>query len=235
MTAKIKYFGMLENMRNDLGLFELDPLIMEPINPIKYLANRSKLDSFRCPAVKEYLKNIYYIPSPLDFTIKKVSHNKFEIINDKSQHSDLSSFLFNSYPESGTIEDVCSLTIHLQYFFTSSDKNTVMEVIDCPFQTLPLTIICGEYNIGKWIRPTNFSFFLNPECDAISFKRGDPLYAVRFRSSKKIILEQILDDDEKRKLLAEQQKAISLKKWYPNISLNESYKFFENRMKSIWK
>ena len=231
----IKYFGMLENMRTDLGLFELDPLIQEPINALKYLSAHSKLDSFRCPAVKKYLENVYYICSPLDFTIFNLGDSKFKIENDKSNKSDLSSFLFVSYPETKTLNNLPVLTIHLQYFFISSNKDTYMEVIDPPLQTLPLTNICGEYNIGRWVRPTNFSFFLDPSCKSISFQRGDPLYAVRFRTDKKIKLHNIIDDDERTKILNEQQKAVSLKKWYPNISLDESYELFKNRIKSILK
>lgn len=226
---------MLDNTKNDLGLFELDPLIQEPKQALKFISADSKLDSFRCPAVQDYLNNVYYICSPLDFTINNLGNNKFEIINDRSDTNNLQSFLFESYPETKLLNGVPLLTIHLQYFFISSDKDTIMEVIDPPLQSYPLTIICGEYNIGKWIRPTNFSFYLDPNCKSISFTRGDPLYAVRFRNCKKIKLDQILEDNERIKILTEQQKAVSLKKWYSNISLNESYNLFTNRIKSILK
>jgi len=233
MTQNIEYFGMLENLRTDLGLFELDPLIQTPINALKYIKNIGKFDFLKCPATVDYLKNVYYILSPLDFTIYKNKHNSFSMVNDRSKDS-LDSFLFVSYPEHELLNNVPMCTIHLQYFFLSK-KDLLIEVIDPPLHTSPITNICGEYNISKWIRPTNFSFYLDPNCERISFSRGDPLYAVKFKSREKINLKEILNDKRKTEIMIEQQKATSIKKWYPNLKLDDAYNLFKNRIRSLKK
>lgn len=234
MSISIEYFGMLDDMGTDLGLFETDPLIQEPISAIKYLSKKEKLKSFMCPALNDYLKNVYYIPSPLDFTIER-DGNKARIINDKDHRSDISRFLFVSYPDPIPLDGVPMITLHLQYIFVNNGDDITMEVIDPPLIPKLLTNVCGEFNISKWIRPTNFSFYLHPECNSVTFKRGEPLYAVKFRTKKNINLLEITDDERRKKILTEQQKAISIKKWYPNIQLNDAYDMFKRRMKSIWK
>lgn len=230
----IKYFGVLENMQNNLGLFELDPLVQTPINSIKYLSKIAKLDSFHCPAVVDYLKNVFYITSPLDFSIIRHPDGMYSIRNDKSVTNDLSSFLYAQYPETKLLNNVPVLQIHLQYFFINKSDNVMMEVIDCPLISKNYTVVPGTYNISKWVRPTNFTFFMNKDVKEINFKQGDPLYAVRFQNCKNPNLIEITEDDQRRKILTEQQKALSIKKWYPNITLEKSYELFKRRFKTLW-
>lgn len=234
MTQKVEYFGIFENLQNDLGLFELDPLIQPPISALTYIRNKDAFNFLKCPATVDYLKNVYYIMSPLDFTIYKTKENHFSIINDKNG-SDLKSFLFLNYPEVVPLNTVPMCQIHLQYYFLSKSNDLIIEVIDPPLSTIPITNICGEFNIGKWVRPTNFSFYIDPNCEHISFTRNDPLYAVRFRSKEKINLIEILDDKRKEQVLVEQQKAVSIKKWYPNLKLDDAYDLFKQRMKILKK
>ena len=40
---EVEYFGNLDTPRSELGLFELDPLLFEPVSAIKYLSNKEKL------------------------------------------------------------------------------------------------------------------------------------------------------------------------------------------------
>lgn len=234
--AVVEYFGMLDTPMPDqrLGLFELDPLVMEPVSAIKYLSNISKLDSFRCPAFTDYLKNVYYICSPLDFTITR-NNNIVTITNDRNRNIDLSMLLFNKYPDQKDLNGISMVTIPLQYFFINKDSDISIQVIDPPLTPNLLTNVCGEFNISKWVRPTNFSFFMHPECETITFKRGEPLYAVRFNTAEPIKLLEITDEDRRKLILTEQQKAVAMKKWYPGLSLTKAYEIFNRRMKSLWK
>ena len=231
----IKYFGILENMRNDLAMFELDPLLLPPINAISYLSKKNKLNSFSCPAVQSFLKNVYYICSPIDFSIVRDEQGGFSIINSRNPELDLSSFLFVRYPEQELLENQPMITIHLQYVFVNQKDNVEMQVFDAPLTQLPLINMPGEFNISKWIRPTNFCFFLDPFVQQLNIKRGDPLYAIKFKTDKTVNLEEIIDDQEKTSILVEQKKALSLKKYYPYAKLVDIYEMFETRMKAIWK
>ena len=118
---------------------------------------------------------------------------------------------------------VCIL---LQYSFINKHDNIVMEVLDPPLVTKPLTNMPGEFSISKWARSTNFCFFMDPDVSAISFKRGEPLYAVRFQTTKNVTLDEITDDDKRFKILAAQGSAANVKEWLPKLTLNECYKMF---------
>jgi hypothetical protein len=225
----------MENMRNDLALFELDPLLLKPINAISYLSKKNKLNSFSCPAVQSFLKNMFYICSPIDFSIIRDEQGMFSIINSRNPDLDLSSFLFVRYPEQELLDNNPMLTIHLQYVFVNEHDNIEMQVLDAPLTNLPLANMPGEFNISKWIRPTNFCFFLDPFIKQLNIKRGDPLYAVKFKTDQSINLEEIIDDSERTKILVEQKKALSLKKYYPYAKLTDMYDMFKSRMKAIWK
>ena len=229
----IEYFGVLQPP-NNAYLFDLEALIFEPTPVLKYLRAQAKLDSFKCPAITNHLKNTYYILSPFDFTISKQGTDVV-ITNDRDPNIDLSPFLTIGFPERETLNNQHMVCILLQYTFINEHDNIVMEVLDPPLVTKPLTNMPGEFSISKWARSTNFCFFMDPDVSAISFKRGDPLYAVRFQTTKNVTLDEITDDDKRFKILAAQGSAANVKEWLPKLTLNECYKMFENKMKGLWK
>lgn len=230
--VKIEYFGVLQPPNNEY-LFDLEALLFEPIPALKYLRKQAKLDSFKCPAITNHLKNIYYILSPFDFTISQIGTDVI-ITNDRDPNIDLSPFLTIGFPEREKLNDQNMICILLQYSFINKDDNIVMEVIDPPLTTKSLTNMPGEFNISKWARSTNFCFFTDPNINKISFKRGEPLYAVRFQTTDNTVLSEITDHDRRFKVLAAQGSAANVKEWLPRLTLNECYKMFENKMKSFW-
>ena len=230
----IEFLGLLENGQGDLSPFELDPLIQKPISALTFLSNQSKLDSFNCPAVVDYLKNVYYITSPLSFSIQRHADGKFTITNTVNGQ-DLRAFLQIGLPERALLFNRPMFTILLQYVFINNGDDVTMEVIDPPLFHNGLTNITGEYNISKWIRPTNFCCFMDPNIEQLNIERGDPLYAVRFRSkTNNFKLVEVVDDKRKEQILAEQRKALAVKKYLPGIKLQQMYDLFKKRMDSLW-
>ena len=230
----IEFLGLLENGQGDLSPFELDPLIQKPISALTFLSNQSKLDSFNCPAVVDYLKNVYYITSPLSFSIQRHADGKFTITNT-ANGQDLRAFLQIGLPERALLFNRPMFTILLQYVFINNGDDVTMEVIDPPLFHNGLTNITGEYNISKWIRPTNFCCFMDPNIEQLNIERGDPLYAVRFRSkTNNFKLVEVTDDKRKEQILSEQRKALAVKKYLPGIKLQQMYDLFKKRMDSLW-
>jgi hypothetical protein len=231
----IEFLGLLENGQGDLSPFELDPLIQKPVSALTFLSNQAKLDSFNCPAVVDYLKNVYYITSPLSFSIQRHVDGKFTITNT-ANGQDLRAFLQIGLPERALLFGRPMFTILLQYVFINKDNDVTMEVIDPPLFHNGLTNITGEYNISKWIRPTNFCCFMDPNIEQLNIERGDPLYAIRFRSkTNNFKLVEVTDDKRKEQILAEQRKALAVKKYLPGIKLQQMYDLFKKRMDSLWR
>ena len=232
----IEYVPVFENGIGDLLVGELDPLIEKPVPALTFLSKQSKLDSFSCPAVVDYLKNVYFITSPFDFSIRRLRNGNFEIFNPKDPNINLSQFLKVGVPETQKLYGLPMFTMYFQFTFINKDNNVIMEVIDPPLFHNGLTNITGEFNISKWIRPTNFCCFMDPNIEQLNIERGDPLYAVRFRSeTNNFKLVEVLDKERSEAILAEQRKAVSIKKYVPGLKLYQMYDLFKKRMTTLWR
>jgi hypothetical protein len=49
-----------------------------------------------------------------------------------------------------------------------------------------INVIPGEFDISKWFRPCDFAFEIIDDSQELTFKRGDPLYYIKFNTNKKI-------------------------------------------------
>jgi len=235
---EIEYFGMLSSTRQQVhNLFEDDLVINEPVSVLSYLKEKhGSLDVFKCPAFKNHVKNTFYITSPIDFSISKIGDEHWTIANTKSKNTrPLAPYLDVRAPETNLMDGVPCINVGLQYYFVNNNDNITMEIVQPPLVNLDLTNMPGEFNISKWCRPTNFTFFVKPGVTEVKFKRGDPLYAVRFRTNDTVKLVRIEDTSRKHLLLEEQSKATSLKEYYPGLKLEEMYTMFKRSIKRIFE
>jgi len=233
----VEYFGMLSSTRQQISnLFEDDLLINEPVPVLSYLKDKyGTMDVFKCPAFTSHVKNTFYITSPIDFTIGKISDEHWGISNTRSKSRPLGPYLDVNAPESKLMNGIPCINVGLQYYFVNNGDNIIMEIVQPPLVNLDLTNMPGEFNISKWCRPTNFTFFVKPGVTEVKFKRGDPLYAVRFRTDDTVKLVRVEDSDRKHLLLQEQAKATSLKDYYPGLKLEDMYNLFKRSMKRIFE
>ena len=234
-ASEIEYFGMLTSLRNQQQLFEAEIIITEPVLALTWLKETyGAMDTFKCPSFVAQMKNTYYITSPFDFTISKQGDEHWGITNDKPKTARLSPFFDIRMPESTKIKDSICMNLGLQYYFANNNNNIIMEVFDPPLIHLPLKNIPGQFNISKWFRPTNFTFFLNPGITTVSFKRGQPLYAVRFNTTDSVKLTKIEDLDRRERMLHEQMRGTALKDYYPGLKLEDMYELFKGSMKRLF-
>ena len=232
--TQIEYFGLLEGMQGQTAPYELDCLIQEPIPALKYLRSLAELKILMCPVVQDYLKNVFVITSPLDWTVRRLDNNNFEILNDK-QGKSLDGFIRIGGPEPGLLYGQPMIHFNLQYNFITKQPDVIMEVLDVPLVDTRLTNVIAEYNISKWIHPTNFCFFMSKDIDTVSFKRGDPLMAVKFRTKNRVKLLEVIDIDRRDRIRHEAQRGMSIKDYYPKIPLKQSFELFTKRMRSLWQ
>ena len=233
MTQR-EYFGLLEGMQGQTAPYELDCLVQEPIPALKYLRSLAELKILMCPVVQDYLKNVFVITSPLDWTVRRLDNNNFEILNDK-QGKSLDGFIRIGGPEPGLLYGQPMIHFNLQYNFITKQPDVIMEVLDVPLVDTRLTNVIAEYNISKWIHPTNFCFFMSKDIDTVSFKRGDPLMAVKFRTKNRVKLLEVIDIDRRDRIRHEAQRGMSIKDYYPKIPLKQSFELFTKRMRSLWQ
>jgi hypothetical protein len=85
-----------------------------------------------------------------------------------------------------------------------------------------IRVIPGTYNIHRWVRPLDFTFEILDPSKPLEFKRGDPLFYVRFIDPKgrKVELERI---DQTEEILKTMYGMVVLKNYISKLSLDKLY------------
>lgn len=239
--TEIEWHCALNSKNSDIHPLTLDPLFFEPESLLSFVSKNSEnLNLLRCPSVRDYLQNVFIIRSPLDFTLK-IDDNKLKILNDRQNYKepyelyDLSVMGEYKSPDRGKLYDTNCIDIGFQYYFINQKDDVIMQSIDIPLWFNKVTNVPGEFNISKWVRPTNFTFFTDKK--EVSFSRGEPLYAVKFitKNQEKIKLKKITDLERINKISLYQHQSTSIKRFLPNLSLNSVYEIFGSKMKDLFK
>ena len=100
------------------------------------------------------------------------------------------------------------------------------------FEKNNFSIIPGEFDISKWIRPINCAFEVFDTPTTISFKREQPLFMVKFETfnNETIQLKQkIINQD----IASAGLSCLTVKDFLPNKNLNYLYKIAEGFINSI--
>jgi hypothetical protein len=189
-----------------------------------------------CPAVVDFLSQIYVIRAAFDFELRlneygdAIKHTGPKLSNDGSTNNIIG---FSRSPFSWD----------RPYCFTSPPGYVFYADGDVDVEVLPLMLINSDatkniatvpasFNIGKWIRPLDFTFdILDPNVPVI-IKEDDPIFCVRLRSNtgKKIKL-------EKKELTQEIDDAVSLcvnlKEYKTRLPLAKGYSLVKNYISKL--
>ena len=140
-----------------------------------------------CPAVKDYMQNI--------FGIKSIYNYNFKINPDGSVTSPLyDDWFFRNNVTVRSSED--KLFSFLQRFsFFTEEKSLLMSAGISPFLennnvTRRCTIIPGTIDIGKWFRQVEYAFYLKPEYDEFLIEENEIFQYIKFHTKEKIIFKQ---------------------------------------------
>tara|TARA_S200002703_G_scaffold127255_1_gene113876 strand:- start:10 stop:762 length:753 start_codon:yes stop_codon:yes gene_type:complete len=174
------------NINNDLLFNSPKPLLQYlkktyPLSPLRS-PNPNETSPvanyFQCPAATNYLKNIYIIESPVDFTLEIDKNNPKNPI------------MFYCALDMLKLRSFIDSFFELSYFctFFTEEKNLKIELINPSFHNTDFsrntTIFEGSYNIGKWFRGIHPNFVLHKS--KINVKKGEPLYYIKFNTDKNI-------------------------------------------------
>ena len=95
-----------------------------------------------------------------------------------------------------------------------------------------LNVISGTYDISKWVRGNEFGFEVVDDTKPIVFKRGDPLYYVRFVTDRPIKLERELHSLELENI---SHSFVGVKVYVPGSSLERAYEIARPFMEAVKK
>ena len=180
-------------IRNTAAISMSNTTWFDPEPALNYLiknADKSSLQ-FQCPAFIDYFKNTYVIKCPvdLDISIKNTNGSRELFTNNYNQF-----FCDNFLTKLGQVETkYFKFSLNVSYIMYS-DESIIMEqmpiimIHDLTETYKNMCLVPGIFDISKWIRPLSASYEVFDDTKQVSFKRGDPLYFVRFRTDKKINL-----------------------------------------------
>lgn len=147
-----------------------------------------------CPALKHYLDNMFYISAPFDYNIKYSVEEKI-VRSDYYSQSEFNKLIKVRDIDSGLI------SFNMFYFFITEEKSLEISMIPAHMYsngfTSNSTLIPGTFDIGKWPRPLECAFFIDRDID---IKEGNPLYFIKFNTSKQINFKRFLVTDKYLKL-----------------------------------
>jgi hypothetical protein len=148
--------------------------------------NNDEMRIKSCPAIKNYMNNIFKIKSLYDYNFKVNEDQTFsEMYNQKffdkhvvirSQKHKMFSFQqsFCFFTEKKSLEMSAGLFPFLE------ENNITKNCITIP----------GTFNIGKWFRVLDFAFNLKTDCDEFKIEEDEIFQYIKFHTDDKIIFKQ---------------------------------------------
>jgi hypothetical protein len=136
----------------------------------------------RCPAFVNSLKNTYALRSLYNYDFKISENSVGSTYYDQdffNEHVNVRSlqertFSFNQYYTFFTEEDSLTMTGNLQPYL---ENNNITD---------RCTVFPGAYDIGKWFRNIEFSFYLKPQYDTFVINEGEIYTYLKFHTEEKI-------------------------------------------------
>lgn len=227
-----------DNGSQEIGsLAYLDTVIFEPEPLIKFITdsrnkNYSAQHFTKCYAFLDFCKNAFVIRAPLDLTINIDRNNQYASINNYGQDF-FDRCVKVRWNETAPTDRILLTTIPGYVFY--ADDSLIMESMPLPLTSLEnILLVPGRYDIGKWVRPVDYSGeVINPNLP-ITFKRGDPLFIIRFlcSSEQTIELERV---ERTTRLLNLVDNCTFLKRAIPNLPLHKAYNMFSSVLNTFRK
>lgn len=147
-----------------------------------------------CPSIKEQQKNVFNLKFPFDYELS--------FTNDTVQSSMYDQYFFDSYVKIRSVKDKI-LSFSTYYgFFTEEDLQiqvTGCYLADNDFVNKTV-FFPGTYNISKWFRPLECSYYLKRCVDNITIDRGDEYLSVQFLTNEKITLKKFYLTDRLKEI-----------------------------------
>ena len=239
-AAKIYWQPMLEAPLPDLLEDTQDVLMFKPERVIKSLllaAERqyagSEAEYNRCPAVQDYLANVYAIRSPVSFSVK-ISPEEGRIVGVDTKSDDVRKLIrFRSNP-SITTHTVISLSCYYAFYCKAP---MLVEQLPAFFEhgdaQTKATVIPGTFRIDQWVRPVEVALEIQKGVTELVVKRGDILSYVRFvptPHTKRVVL---VRDTDKQRLLDVSNTCVSLKNFMDIRSLEDGYALVSNMVRKF--
>jgi hypothetical protein len=161
----------------------------------KYNFDKSEPSSLinYCPAFNDNLKNL--------FALRSIYNYNFRINENKIETESYDNYFFNEHVTIRSLKNRF-FSFNNRYIFFTDEPSLSVTFYEYPFLednniTTRCIIPAGTFDIGRWFRNTEFSFFLRKEFDEFKITSGEiysyirihtklPVKFIQFRYTQKI-------------------------------------------------
>jgi hypothetical protein len=214
-------------------LVEASILFEEPKLLSKELAERYRgYEFFTCPAFQGLCKNTFVITAPMSGTIKVSKGSGDTTMNIDGYGWDQP--LYNAYCRV-RLDGTVSLPPNYIFYAKESLEMEVLPVFLLDSPSLENAMFMpASYDIGKWIRPVDFSFIPKDITKPIVINRGDPLFFIRFKpkDGERVVLERVEYTQEVQNTIGA---CVNMKLRLKNMTLPELYKLAKSHIQLFLK
>ena len=144
------------------------------------------MNYLKCPAFTEASRNTYALRLPLDYNIS------IDIPNGKASSDNHDQAFFN-YLLSLRELDRGIVQIAIPYMFLckdSLDMSTFHPYLHSNNITKSGSLLGGQFDIGKWARPTNLALMLHGDTTELNLVKDDVYSYVKFHTNEKVVLKR---------------------------------------------
>lgn len=140
----------------------------------------------QCPAVTDYLRNTFRVKNNVRYDLTQTDDGFYSEQKDK-----------NFFDEYVMIRDKDSGMLSLnfpQYIFFTEEESLIMEFKHPSYANNNFSnntqVLEGSYDIGKWFRNIDLSFFIKSKNVKINLEYEDVIFYIRFLTEKKVVLKR---------------------------------------------
>lgn len=181
--SNVKWSVYTENNFKE-DFYGMEIAVIEPVPAFQYVSkNRPDSPFLKCPGFVDFCKNTFFVLSPYDLTLKVDPRDLSVRFDNFSQGMVDACTVIRGIEPLGS-DNPFMVTLPPRAVFWSND-DVEMELmptfLDTKDSVLNAKVVPGVYNIGKWVRPIEFTFEVMDLDSPVKIKRGTPLFAVRFK------------------------------------------------------
>ena len=149
--------------------------------------NLQALEYNKCPAFRKSVENTFCGMASLPFSM---SFNEQGLSFDPSQQQ-----LFERLVVVRSVQERM-FSWNMRHIFFTDEDSLLMDLMhpwleDNEF-TNNVSLVSGQFDIGKWFRPAESSFTVKRGNRTVSIKENDPIYYLKFHTTEKIQFKRFL-------------------------------------------
>lgn len=220
------YYNYIHEQNPDFSPFCLDDVSFD----IKQEPIDTSSPYNTCPVWKHRTNRVFTVRSPFDFHLKITKDNVFSDTHTQDQLRQLI-MLAPGYVTENRI--IVQMMLPRILFWTKS-KNIWIEASNHPSSSSDnnYTLMEGWFNLSNWTRPLAFGFQFHDLNKDVSFKRGDPLFNVRFFSNNLDDGYKLIRQEPPQNILSQSRRRSSIKDYFSPIPSDILNNLFKNKQKS---